>query len=194
MAQNNELNQLQELARQWEAGNAEAGNAFVDRVQPLVRYHIRTLGYQRFASRVDVNDLAQIVLQKIAEVAIRSALSSKVTQVFYAWLTRFVKNTVSREIRNHCAQKRDWRRQSRFDEATTNHFKDQRKRVDLKLMVKEVIDKLSTEERELAYQLAYGSSQSEIAATMNVHPRTVRRRIASLRKPFSTCALESITN
>ena len=188
MVRNNELNQLQELARQWESGNAEAGNEFIERIQPLVRYHIRKLSYERFASRVDTNDLAQIVLQKIAEVAGRGDLARNVAQVFYAWLQRFVKNTVTREIRNHCAQKRDWRRQSQFDEATTFRFKDPRESMELKLMVEEVIDNLSPEERELARQLACGNSQAEIAAALNVHPRTIRRRIAALRKPFSMCA------
>ena len=69
MIQNSDLTQLHALASKWEVGDKEAGNLFIERVQSLVRYHIRKLSYDRFASRVDGNDLTQIVLQKIAEVA-----------------------------------------------------------------------------------------------------------------------------
>ena len=194
MTKDNELNQLQELARQWEAGSKDAGNSFVERIEPLTRHHVRNLNYDRFASRVDRHDLNQIILQKIAEVAGKNKLASQVNQSFYAWLRGFVKNTVTREIRNHCAQKRDWRRQIQFDESTTSQFKDQRKSAELKLTVEEIIARLTPEERDLAYQLASGNSQAEIAAAMNVHPRTVRRRITELRKPFSKCGLEPSAN
>ena len=194
MARNKDLNQLQELAGQWEAKNAEAGNEFIEQIQSLVRHQVRNLSFERFASRVDTNDLTQIVLQRIAEVANRGDLSKNVTQAFFAWLKQFVKNTVTREIRNHCAQKRDWRRQSQFDETISLRFRDQRPASDLKLVVEEVIGGLSPEERELAYQLACGNSQAEIAAKMNVHPRTVRRRIVALRKPFSTFAATAGAN
>ena len=194
MTRDNELKQLRGLALQWEAGIADAGNSFVERVEPLIRHHIRNLSYDRFASRVDRHDLTQIVLQKIAEVAGKNKLAQHVNQSFYAWLRSFVKNTVTREIRNHCAQKRDWRRQTQFEESTTRQFKDQRKSADLKLTVEEIIARLSPEERDLAYQLASGNSQAEIAASMNVHPRTVRRRITELRKPFSECGFEPSVN
>ena len=150
MNRENELEQLRSLADQWEAGDSEAGNAFVERIQPLVRYNIRDLSYERFASRVDTNDLGQIVLQKIAEVANRKDLSRNVTEFFFPWLQRFVKHTVTREIRNHCAQKRDWRRQSQFDESTSNTFKVQRKALELKLVIEEILSKLSPQERELS--------------------------------------------
>lgn len=194
MIRANELKQLRTLACQWESGDAEAGNSFIERIQPLVRYHIRNLSYERFASRVDTNDLGQIVLQKISEVTARGNLSENVTEFFHPWLQRFVKHTVTREIRNHCAQKRDWRRQSQFEESTCNQFKDQRKSVDLKLEIEEIISKLTPEERELARQLACGNSQTEIAAALNVHPRTVRRRITELRKPFGNVSLVPSVN
>ncbi|MDB2686152.1 sigma-70 family RNA polymerase sigma factor [Mariniblastus sp.] len=189
MVQENELKQLQDLARQWETGDALAGNKFIERIQPLVRYQIRNLSYGRFASRVDTNDLGQIVLQKISEVAARKGLCRNITEFFYAWLQRFVKNIVTREIRNHCAQKRDWRRQSEFDESTCNRFRDQRESLSLKHEIEEILCNLTPEDRELARHLACGSSQTEIAASLNVHPRTVRRRISELRKPFANVDL-----
>lgn len=194
MVRSNELNQLHKLARRWESGDNEAGNAFIEQIQPLVQFHIRKLDYQRFASRVDQSDLSQIVLERILDVAKRCQLSKRVTNIFYSWLRGFVKNTVTREIRNHCAQKRDWRRQSQFDEAMCDRFKDVRESVDTKLMVDEILDSLTTEERELALQLASGSPQAVIAEALNVHPRTIRRRIAALRVPFSKCLAEPSMN
>ena len=194
MTRYNELKQLQELARQWEAGSTDAGNSFIERIEPLIRHHVRNLNYDRFASRVDRHDLTQIVLQKIAEVADKNKLACQVNQSFYAWLRGFAKNTVTREIRNHCAQKRDWRRQTQFDETISIQIKNLRKSTDLKLTVDEIIAKLTPEERDLAYQLASGNSQAEIAASLNVHPRTVRRRITELRKPFAKCGFEPGVN
>ena len=194
MTRDNELKQLQELARKWEAGSKDAGNSFIERIEPLIRHHVRNLNYDRFASRVDRHDLTQIVLQKIAEVADKNKLARQVNQSFYAWLRGFAKNTVTREIRNHCAQKRDWRRQTQFDETISIQIKDLRKSADLKLTVDEIIAKLTPEERDLAYQLASGNSQAEIAASLNVHPRTVRRRITELRKPFAKCGFEPRLN
>ena len=194
MTRANELNQLKELAVQWELGSKEAGNSFIERIEPLIRHHVRKLSYDRFESRVDRHDLVQIVLQKIAEVAGKGKLANQVSESFYAWLRGFVKNTVMREIRNHCAQKRDWRRQTQFDEAISIQIQDHRKAMDLKLTVEEIFATLKPEEQELAYQLANGDSQAEIAAALNVHPRTVRRRITALRKPFSKCGFETLVN
>lgn len=185
MIRENKFEQLNALATLWETGDTDAGNAFIEQIQPLVRYHIRKLSYERFASRVDASDLGQIVLQKISEVAGRKKLSKNVNQFFHLWLQRFTKHIVTREIRNHCAQKRDWRRQSQFEESTSHQFKDERKAQELKLEIEEIFERLTPEERELARQLASGNSQAEIAESMNVHVRTVRRRIASLRKPFA---------
>lgn len=194
MIRENELTQLRKLACQWESGDAKAGNTFIERIQPLVRYYIHKLSYERFASRVDTNDLGQIVLQKISEVANRGDLSTSVTEVFYPWLQRFVKHIVTREIRNHCAQKRDWRRQSQFEESTSNQFKDQRESLELKLEIEEIISKLTPQGRELARQLANGNTQAEIASALNVHVRTVRRRITDLRKPFENAGLAPSLN
>ena len=194
MVRNCEIQQFQELAQQWEGGSAKAGNAFIEQIQPLVHFHIRKLDYRRFASRVDQSDLSQIVLERISDVAKRSHLSQRVTNIFYAWLRGFVTNVVTREIRNHCAQKRDWRRQAQFDEAKTRRSYDPRPATELKLMVDEIFESLTAEERRLTQLLANGDSQTEIATELNVHPRTVRRRIAALRVPFSKCVAEPSMN
>jgi len=192
MVRSNELNQLQKLVGRWESGDKEAGNTFIERIEPLVRHHVQRLGYGRFESRVGCDDLTQIILLNIAQAAKSKKLST--TKNLLAWLRRVVKYTVNSEIRDHCAQKRDWRRQSQFDESTTDRCRDSRQVDAMKLMVDEILQSLSVEERELALQLANGNSQTEIATSLKVHPRTIRRRITALRVPFSKYFAEPSAN
>ena len=194
MVRDIEIEQLQNLASKWETGDRNAGNQFVKRTMPLIKHCIKNMQYQRFQSRVDTEDLTQIVLEKLIGIASRNRLASQVTHAFYAWLQKFVTFTVLKEIRNHCAKKRDWRRQTNLETALTKPARSFQRESELKLVVKEVLESLGPKDKQLVECLVCENSQTEIAEILNIHPRTVRRRIAALRQPFSQHVMKQSNN
>lgn len=183
MVQDSQVARLQSVAQNWEDGDAAAAELFVNEIRPTVKTIVYGLNYRRFMARVDTDDLVQIVCLQLTRVASRKQLAKVVNQVFFGWLKKFVTYTVMREIRNQCAQKRDWNRELALTHANDRSFNPSYQ-LDQKLMIDEALDRLDSQQKSLVQLLVMGANQSEIAREFAVNPRTVRRRIASLRKLF----------
>ncbi|KAA5538005.1 protein kinase [Roseiconus nitratireducens] len=182
------------LLRQWKSGNEQAAEVLFDRYAFRLVTLVASRLSSRYRSQVDPDAVMQSAMGSFFDAARHSRIQVSHSVSLWRLLATFARRKLARSIERHSASKRggDQTRvplDQAVDQAKTLPADDSD--------ADELLDQLKTElpadHFSVVEALLAGLTQQEIAKSMGIDERTVRRRISRVRKLLSP-AVDEVKN
>nr|WP_143547863.1 protein kinase [Rhodopirellula sp. SM50] len=182
------------LLRRWKNGDERAAEVLFDRYAFRLVALVASRLYRRYRSQIDPDEVMQSAMGSFFDAARHSRIRVSHSVSLWRLLATFARRKLARSIERHSASKRggDQTRipldQAAFlteivaaDDSDADEFSN-----DLKA-------ELSADQFSVVEGLLAGQTQREIAESLGIDERTVRRRLAKVRQRLSR-VVDEVTN
>ena len=177
----------EELIQCWKGGNHRAADVLAQ------RYWLRLVALvagklnQRFRASTDPEDIVQSALGSFFDAAADSRIQVSNSLSLWRLLAAFARRKMSKTIEKHEAVKRGGGKTqvslASAEQTQADSFSDLSKQESAATKLFDILNtELPDNLQSVLHGLLAGQSQKEIAAELKVDERTVRRRVAELRK------------
>ena len=172
------------LSEAWYQGDQQAGaklfHICAGAVEQVIKKHLN----KRYRARVDAEDVSQSVFLDMFYALRKEPIEFKSNESFACWIRRFAQNKAIKRITYENAGKRNPNRESEseYEPARLDPTPVEKLIVDEQLS--EAMSGLDKAEKTIVRMLGQGYSQTEIAESMNLSTRTIRRKMPAIRNAF----------
>jgi RNA polymerase sigma-70 factor (ECF subfamily) len=170
-----ESSEFTEFIRRIRAGDDQAARDLVARYEPLIRREVRVrLRDRRLSSRFDHTDICQSVMASFFVRAAAGQFDLEQPEQLLRLLVAMAQHKVSRQVRLHRADRRDYRRSEAHDlerlEGRAAASPSPSRVVAGRELLERFLRRLTAEERQLADLRAQGYAWAEIAGRLGGTP------------------------
>jgi RNA polymerase sigma factor (sigma-70 family) len=187
------------LLRQWKSGDEQAAEVLFDRYAIRLVALVASRLNRRYRSQIDPDAVMQSAMGSFFNAARHSRIQVSRSVSLWRLLATFARRKLARSIERHSASKRGGERtrvpldevfnqppsaSSRFSSFAANDS-------DADELLDQLRAELPADQFSVVEALLAGLTQQEIAKSLGIDERTVRRRISRVRKLFSPVADEA---
>lgn len=176
------------LLRQWKTGNEHAAEVFFDRYAIRMVALVASRLNRRYRSTIDPDEVVQSAMGSFFEAARHSRIEVSGSVSLWRLLATFARRKMARSIERHSATKRggEFERIS-LDEAESpvvshDGFAEEDEAGELLRLLKM---ELSEDLVSIVEGLLVGQTQRELASSLGIDERTVRRRTVRIREQLA---------
>jgi RNA polymerase sigma-70 factor (ECF subfamily) len=172
-----------EFIRRIRAGDDQAARELVQLYEPVIRREVRLrLRDQRLASRFDWTDICQSVMASFFVRAAAGQFDLEQPDELLRLLVVMTRHKLTRQVRRHSADRRDYRRLEAHDPAYLQRrsaaVPSPSRMVAVRELLEEFRRRLTEEERLLADLRGQGCEWAEIAAKLGGTAEACRKQLA----------------
>ncbi len=180
-----------ELVKRWRNGDESAATELHDKyLAKLVEFAKQHLN-EKFRKRIDAQDLVQSIYRSVFRVTRERSIEFTDDTGFWKWLATLALNKTYNRVKYLEAGSRNPSREGgRAEDASLRAISAGRYRsmpsseevVELADLLETILKALEPTDQQILQFRIEGFTQQEIAERLNVDPRTVRRRLESIRE------------
>lgn len=182
------------LLRQWKSGDEQAAEVLFDRYAFRLVALVASRLNHRYRSQIDPDAVMQSAMGSFFNAARHSRIQVSHSVSLWRLLATFARRKLARSIERHSASKRGGK-QTRvpLDQAVDQFEIVSVDDSDADELLDQLRAELPADQFSVVEALLAGLTQQEIAKSLGIDERTVRRRISRVRKLLSP-AVDEVTN
>ena len=174
------------LLRQWKTGNESAAEVLFDRYSMRLVALVASRLNRRYQSKIDPSEIVQSALGSFFEAAKHSRIQVSENVSLWRLLATFARRKMARVIERLAASKRGGdREQIAFDDIDPPSKSHEIADGETDEFLKHLREQLSDDLYAVVEQTLCQQTQTEIAESLGVDERTVRRRLNRIRERLS---------